>query len=277
MRTLILRSLAALALAAAATCAEEPADILTLKDGRVLTGVYDAESETLDMGMAKVPVRAEDIKWRDKAKQAPKTEAPAKAEAKAADQPKPARADPSEIEAAIAANEAAQAEATKLEGAAAKIRSEAGAALVSRLSEVAKGMDLRSVKYNMPPDPRASDRDFYQRISSLNSRLDAMRRALFAAEVSAYVESSKHAVLLRKAYGASLARRPEDSAEIVRFFQDAQMRALHSETRNGYELIDQSPRAADVILEIKKREAQIAAGPQPPQQSQRPPRAAVRR
>jgi hypothetical protein len=85
MRPLILRSLAALVITAMASAADS--ETLTLKDGRVLTGVYDSESGTLDMGMAKVPVKAEDIKWREKAKPTPKAEA--KEEAKPAERPRP--------------------------------------------------------------------------------------------------------------------------------------------------------------------------------------------
>lgn len=44
-------------------------EVLVLKDGRQLTGVYDESSGVLDMGMAKLKVAASEIDHREKAKQ----------------------------------------------------------------------------------------------------------------------------------------------------------------------------------------------------------------
>ncbi len=62
-----------------AICAAAESEVLTLKDGRKLTGVYDAQTGILDMGMAKIPIALADIDSRKPAAPEPaKAAEPAK-------------------------------------------------------------------------------------------------------------------------------------------------------------------------------------------------------
>lgn len=64
-----------LAISAVAWAADQ--EVLTLKDGRQLTGIYDAKAGVLDMGMAKITVADADIAERRKAKPSEAPAAPA--------------------------------------------------------------------------------------------------------------------------------------------------------------------------------------------------------
>jgi hypothetical protein len=163
-----------LILTAAAAAADR--EVLTLTDGRTLTGVYDADAGTIAMdGKAVVKVRADQVKARELAPQPKSATAAMQAGEPAAPLPKAAKPAPPRETAATILAESAAAEAAEGE----RHKQAAADLFQQRRSRVAAWL----MKANLDPlplkpigsDPRQSELLAHALAEQFNERLGALR------------------------------------------------------------------------------------------------------
>lgn len=220
----------------AACCLGSEAETLVMQDGRRLTGIYDEATHILDMGSAKLVIQPGDIARRARPSQAELDGMTAK----------PRQGgdwlDEDDPKSCLAEYGRRLVEADRM-------KAEAVDKLNQRLLAIMKRLDLRCVKYQAPPDPKAADQDLAKRIEALNAALTAAWTTVDAAAVAEFEKKQPKGVL--KMVGITPEEVPTLTQQAISIFTDPETAALFATTRKGFVLVDNVSRVGAIKAQIQ--------------------------